>query len=209
MNSTPLLSVLSILGLVVLILMYLWAPDSEINQSLILTLFILICLGGMWAASYPQHCTSQKSERSSFRSHHPDCDHFQSHTLTIRDKRICAGCSGLFLGALLGIVACILYYLYGFSSPPLFWIGVTAVFMALLQLNYLKIDNAPVKFISNLVLVMGSAAILLGILESKAQLSIYFLVLIGLWIYTRTTVSATDHDRICGQCSDTNCPYTS
>jgi hypothetical protein len=81
------------------------------------------------------------------------------------------------------------------------------VFLALMQLNYLKIDRAPVKFLSNLVLVTGSVMILVGILEFKPNLSPYFLVLIGLWIYTRTTISARDHDLICRQCSIPACPY--
>jgi hypothetical protein len=190
--------------------MYLWVPVTKTNITLVLTVFILVCILGMTAASYPQHCLgllNKKREKSESTGHHPDCGEFESHTFTLKGRRYCAGCSGLFLGGVGAILCCLFYYIYGFSSPILFWVGVLAVFLAFMQLNYLKIDRAPVKFFSNLVLVIGSAIILVGILEFKPNLSPYFLVLIGLWIYTRTTISATDHDRICSQCPDAACPY--
>ena len=190
--------------------MYLWVPAAQTNKTLVLTVYILVCLLGMMAASYPQHCLrllNRESGKSESNGHHPDCGEFETHTFTLKCKRYCAGCSGLFLGAALAILGCLFYYLYGSKSSILFWIGVLAVFIALIQLNYLKIDGALIKFLSNLVLVTGSAMILVGILEFKPNLSIYFLVLIGLWIYTRTSISATYHDRICSQCSLSACPY--
>ncbi|MEN6328950.1 MAG: restriction endonuclease [Methanobacteriaceae archaeon] len=207
MNSSHLLPPLSLVGLLFLILMYLWAPTSAGNGSLILFLFVLICILGMLAASYPRYCLFNNTKPGSSTSHHPDCEHFQSHTFTIRNKKYCSGCSGLFLGALVGIIICLFYYLYGFSSPLLFWIGVITVGTALFQLNYLKVDRAGVKFLSNLVLVVGSASILLGILEFKVNLGPYFMVLVVLWVYTRTSISVTDHDRICDECPDTSCCY--
>jgi hypothetical protein len=188
--------------------MYLGAPPSEMNSSLVLTVFVLICLGGMGAAYFPQHYTPSRDQRetSPSSSHHPNCGPFRSHTLLINNKRYCAGCSGLFLGAGLGIIICLFYYIYGFSSPLLFWLGVITVFIVLFQLSYLKLDGARVKFIFNLVLVLGSTSILLGILESKANLGLYFLLLVGLWIYTRTTLSAAQHEEICERCNDPSCP---
>jgi len=172
------------------------------QKNLILALFILICLGGMVAASHPQYCNRKESS-----SHHPDCGPFQSHSFTIRNKKYCAGCSGLLVGAGLAMGLCLTYYLHPLTNPLLFWAGVVMVLVSLFQLNILKIDLAGVKFIFNLALVLGSSLILLGILEFKPNLSLYFLVLVGLWIYTRTTISATDHDLICSRCPDTSCPY--
>ncbi len=207
MNLNRLLVTLSFLGLFFLILLYLGAPVREIYHPLILAVFVLFCLGGLGAASYPWYCPGQKSRSGKSTGHHPDCGEFDTHTLQFRGRKYCAGCSGLFLGALVAIGLCTFYYLHGFSSFLLFWAGVITVFISLLQLNFLKIDNAPVKFISNLILVVGSALILLGILEFKPNLSLFFLVLIVLWIYTRTTNSAVDHDQICHQCHDACCPY--
>jgi hypothetical protein len=174
------------------------------QKNLILSFFILICLGGIIVASYPQFY-NRKSRVST--GHHPECGPFQSHTFTIRGKKYCAGCSGLFVGAILAIGLCLTYYLHPLTSPLLFWAGMLLVLISLFQLNILKIDLARVKFIFNLALVLGSSMILLGILEFKPNLSLYFIVLIGLWIYTRTTISATDHDLICSKCPDTSCPY--
>ncbi len=210
MNSSRSLSFLSLLGLFFLVLMYQWAPVSEINRNLILAVFILVCILGMMAAIYPRHCLglfNRKREKSESAGHHPDCGEFETHTFTLKCRRYCAGCFGLFLGSIGAIFFCLFYYLYGFSSSILFWAGVLAVFLALIELNYFKINRSWVKFIFNLVLVTGSAMIIVGILESKPSLGPYFLVLIILWIYTRTTTSATDHDLICSRCSDTACPY--
>lgn len=210
MNSSRLLGFLSLAGLLFLVLMYLWVPAAKTSKTLVLAVFILVCVLGMMAAGYPHHCLrllNREREKSEPSGHHPVCSEFETHTFTLQGKRYCAGCSGLFLGGALAILWCLFYYLYGFSSPILFWAGVLAVFLALMQLNYLKIDRAPVKFLSNLVLVTGSVMILVGILEFKANLSPYFLVLIALWIYTRTTISARDHDLICRQCSIPACPY--
>ncbi len=190
--------------------MYLWVPAAKTNETLVLAVFILVCVLGMMAAGYPHYCLrllNRKREKSKSAGHHPMCGEFETHTFTLKGKRYCAGCSGLFLGSTVAILWCLFYYLYGFRSPILFWVGVLVVFLALMQLNFLKIDGAPVKFFSNLVLVTGSAMILVGILEFKPSLSPFFLVLIGLWIYSRTTISATDHDLICSQCSIPACPY--
>jgi hypothetical protein len=200
-----LLIFLSFAGLIFLTFLYIWAPSSGMDQkNLILSIFILTCLGGMVAASKPQYC-NRKSRDSN--GHHPDCGPFQSHTFTLKSKKYCAGCSGLFVGAGLAMGLCLTYYLHPLTSPFLFGVGVAMVFVSLFQLNVLKIDLAGVKFIFNLALVLGSALILLGILEFRPNLSLYFLVLIGLWIYTRTTISATDHDLICSRCPYISCPY--
>jgi hypothetical protein len=233
-RSTDLLTFISFAGLFFLILLYIWAPNLNLDyeKPLIILAFILVCALGMMAASYPSQCLkllNLKSDglksdgnKSKSAGHHPDCGKFQSHTLTFRNKKYCAGCSGLFLGASLGITLILVYYiilvyhiygagtpLYGAISSIIFWIGVVAVFLSLFQLNFLKIENSTIKFISNLVLVIGSTLILMGILEVKGNvaMAIYFLMLIGVWIYNRTAISRRDHDLICNACTELpSCP---
>lgn len=215
-----LLILFSFLGLFFLVSMYLWSPQSTtyypLQKSLILLLFIVICLLGMLAAIYPSKCkTLMKFQNDSkqktidednirFEGHHPDCGKFSSHTLNINGKKYCPGCLGLFTGAFIAIVGILIYYFLGYPfiyGKISFWIGIAVVFSVLLLIVFLNLEK-KLKFISNMALVMGSFLILLGLDSVKGNLIIelYFLILVIFWILTRIVVSETNHEIICRDC---------
>jgi len=144
------LILVSFSGLFFLVAMYLWSPQStapstthySLNESIILFLFVVICILGIFAALYPSKCKtllkfqndskqktrSQGNIRSKqkirsqdksqgniqFEGHHPDCGKFSLHTLTINGKKYCPGCFGLSVGASIAIVGIVIYYFVGY-----------------------------------------------------------------------------------------------
>ncbi|WP_321421931.1 restriction endonuclease [uncultured Methanobacterium sp.] len=223
------LILISFSGLFFLVAMYLWSPQStapstshySLNESIILFLFIVICILGMFAAIYPSKCkTLLKFQNDSkqktinqgnmqFEGHHPDCGKFSSHTLTINGRKYCPGCFGLSVGALLATVGVVIYYFLGYplmEYPSIygeisFWIGVCTVFAALLIIILLKV-GIKLKFISNMALVTGSLLVLVGLDIVKGNLitELYFLILVIFWILTRIAVSENSHEIICQDC---------
>ncbi len=149
----------------------------------------------------------KSKENIKFEGHHPDCGEFNSHTFKLGERRYCAGCSGLFLGALLAVMGTVIYYFYGNISDYLglifFWTGSLAVFLALFQNIFLDLNKNVFRFLSNLALVVGSFLILVGIdtVNSSLSVEVYFLVLTFFWILTRTALSQENHAKICMGCS--------
>ena len=211
--NTKVYIILSLLGLIFLILIYLYSPRIFNPYKIILLIsFILICLLGMWAAINPRHChrilrteivNENKCSKSKLKKgHHPDCEEFSEHTFSFRNKKYCIGCTGLFIGTFLAILTCLLYLIYGFMEI-LLWTGFIMTLASLYQLTLLKLENKISKFFSNLGLVWGSALILTGILEhGNIFIGIYFLFLVVAWIITRSAVSRENHHLICKDCME-------
>lgn len=204
--------IISFLGLFLLLFFIFTTPAVPYTGKLILVSFILICVLGGLAALYPSQCAgifigkkealSGKNE-SRMKGHHPDCEQFQEHILFISGERYCAGCTGLLLGALVAIFGILLYYLYPFSfnGKITVIIGAGTVFLSLFIL-FLNKAPAGVKFTANFFLVFGSLLILLGMINLKTGLifQLYFLILILVWIASRSELSRKNHAQICGDC---------
>ncbi|MBP1945400.1 restriction endonuclease [Methanobacterium petrolearium] len=218
---------ISFLGLFFLLILYLWAPQTRLYYSFqktaILSIFIIICLVGILAATYPSTCKtlmkfqedSEKTTKNSniqFEGHHPDCGKFTSHTLYIKGNKYCPGCLGLSIGAFITIIGTVIYYFHGF--PPSygeisFWMGLCMVFLTLFLIVFFSLGKT-FKFILNMALVMGSFLILVGvdIVTANWVIELYFLVLIMLWILTRMMISESSHKRICKDClNGSTCVY--
>ena len=149
----------------------------------------------------------KESDKKEFRGHHPECDNFKNHTYTLMGKKYCAGCSGLFTGALIAVIGIIIYYFYGIpiSNPYLiFVIGFLFVLTGLLQSFLLNINSNTGKFIFNLILVVGAFLMLIGITEITGSIFIqmYFLLLVFIWIMARISNSKKNHGDICEKCSE-------
>jgi hypothetical protein len=229
---------ISFVGLFFLSVLFLWSPKTSINynyqKTLVLLIFLGICLLGMLAAVYPSHCiyllnykkdfknqrpansvqaNPNNNNKVKYKGHHPDCGKFNSHIFILRGKKYCAGCTGLFLGAVIAVIGILIYYSGFFSSylseinpSTLFWIGFLAVFFSLSQLIFINLKNNVIKFSSNLLLVLGSFLILIGIDINRGAISleIYFLFLIIFWILTRIRISQINHRVTCRECGQTS-----
>lgn len=218
------LILVSFFGLFFLITMYLWYPSLKTHnfflESIILIIFMVICMGGMLAAIHPSTCKGlmkfqnnvhEKTQDNGirFEGHHPDCDHFQDHTFHIRGKKYCPGCTGLFIGAVIAVVGILLYFIEGLPFKDLpslygeifFLVGVLIVFLALFMIVFLNMEK-KLKFISNMALVLGSFLILMGMVGVKENLimELYFILLVIFWIITRISVSESFHESICRDC---------
>lgn len=189
---------------------------------------MVICILGILAAIYPGMCRGfiksqykqnrnvkkSKSNNSPirFEGHHPDCRQFENHTFKFDGKKYCPGCSGLFIGALIAVLGSLFYYFEGLPTSyaqNFFWIGTGLVFAVLFLIVFINLEKR-LKFISNLILVVGSFLILIGILKAKDNLlmELYFLVLIVFWIITRICISETYHENICVNCQkESGCIY--
>jgi hypothetical protein len=228
-------SFLGIGGIIVLVVMVIYLhPTGTVyyfQKTLIILIFILICIMGMVAAISPAKCTgflkikkhipveslveneSDKNCKKDSSGHHPECDNFKNHTYTLMGKKYCAGCSGLFTGALLAVVGIIIYYFYGItlSNPYLiFFIGIFCVLTALLQSFLLNMNFNTGKFIFNLILVIGAFLMLIGLIEITGSIFIqlYFILLVFIWILARIYNSEKKHTDICEKCGEgSSCCY--
>jgi hypothetical protein len=223
-------SFISIAGLFALIFLVISAPNQEtvfyLQKPIILSIFILICLMGMVAAVSPSWCIELSSlkkdqnpgdyegaKQKKFSGHHPECENFMTHTYTLRGRKYCAGCSGLFIGAIIGILGTIAYYFIGLSQDSIFIIFFTGILMVLLSLlqNLLFIvEYNTLKFFLNLMLVVGSFFILIGTVQLNNSLfiQVFFLLLVIIWILTRISSSERNHTLICEDCGKgSRCGY--
>lgn len=214
-------------GLILLITMYFHGPipetSSYFHKTLFLSVFILICVLGIYAAIFPSACArllkfqkiverkSSNSNAVKFKGHHPDCGKFEHHTFLIKGKQYCPGCLGLLTGAFISITGTLLYYFYSLNwgyGEISFYLGVVLVVLALFSIIFIGMGK-KLKFILNMVLVLGSFLMMLGVgVKGNILMEIYFLILISFWIFTRTRVSETHHEKVCQDClNENNCIY--
>jgi hypothetical protein len=207
--------------------------NYDFQKTLFLSIFLVICLLGMLAAVYPSNCvhlfnfkkdfknqrshsrvkTESRNNSVKYEGHHPDCGKFNSHIFILKGKKYCAGCTGLFLGGIIAVIGTLIYYfgyysgyLRGFNGQIVFWIGFSAVLFSLILMIFINLNNNVIKFSSNLLLVLGSFLILIGIdaIRGNLSLEIYFLVLVLFWILTRIRISQNNHRITCLECGQTS-----
>lgn len=223
--KTIYLLAVSITGLFILLfLVLLTNPGITRGQELIvLSVYIVICLLGMFAAVSPSSCVaitngknkglSDTSSENKFEGHHPPCNEFENHTFTIGAKKFCSGCTGLFVGGLIAFFGTIYWVLSGaqfYSGMFEFYIGFILVLVSFLGIYALKTSLSYLKLLFNMFLVVGSFLILIGMADVSSNLSvqIFYLLLICIWILTRSSISELNHGIICEECNKkTSCNY--
>jgi hypothetical protein len=226
--------VVSLLGLGLLPLLILNPPPSFVipwQNWLVGTVFILICILGIIAGISPTHCSRSSSKQKSDsdpdsaedippsvvlirrRGHHPTCDQYGGHVLIINSRIVCAGCTGLVIGAIIALIGTGLFFFAGFYFPlviVIFWIGWFFVALGLLQ-HYLyrlvSLERGEMRLLLNVFFVLGAFLLLATQMQITNNLLLagYLLVLIVYWIFTRIIMSRWSHQRICTQCGKTDC----
>jgi uncharacterized membrane protein len=185
-------------------------------KPLFTIIFLIICFLGLLATIFPNSCNTilqLKSIRASpnnaenkIKGHHPSCEEFKSHTFTIFKRTICAGCTGLLLGALFTLTIMLFYY-YEFlnflDGPYLFGTGLVMVTASLSLIIFLKNCNNYIKILSNFLLVIGALALFLGvdIVRGDFYIELYLIILILIWIYARIYFSNQNHQQVCVSCN--------
>jgi hypothetical protein len=227
--------VISFAGLSLLPLLLINNPPTIMvpwQTPLIGILFAFICIFGIVAGVSPKHCSflprtrkatptesntnshPQSSVEIHKKGHHPTCDYYSGHILTLRTKTLCAGCTGLVTGAMVALIGTIMFFFLGwrFFDPTLiFWIGVILVVIGLLQhliYHLLAVHLGSVRFVMNILFVLGPFLLLASQVQltDNFAIALYLLMLTLYWIFTRIIMSRRSHREICGRCNKIACP---
>ncbi|HVQ00612.1 MAG TPA: hypothetical protein VMT57_03775 [Candidatus Thermoplasmatota archaeon] len=189
------------------------------NKLMVSASFIASCCVGMSLAVYPgwfrKRLTAHNIARNrkngpstrAFSGHHPDCERFQAHRLTIGAKTWCAGCLGLLLGSLVSIFFMMLYVISspGFSRNMyelLLLLGLILVVVVFLE-TVLQ-NRHPIAHVAlNAILILGFFFVTMSVTEltGKGLFGVFTVVLCALWLNTRVTLSTWRHQRTCSSCT--------
>jgi len=229
-------TIVSLLGLCLLAVFTFYSkmPPSQQQKPWIGLGFITICALGILAGVFPSRCSSVLHQRKSVnknpavekkadngetvvtvKGHHPDCGNFNAHTFQFGDKIYCAGCMGLVTGATFAILGTLAYFFFGLNIQGLgvlvFWSGFFGVFLGLLQYMKFFVTRAFIHFILNVVFVLGTFLLLLGVAEVNGSVSLesYFLGLTLYWILIRILLSQWEHKKTCTSCVSEHCSFFS
>lgn len=229
---------LSLLGLVLLPLMLFYPPPAIVvipwQTQIIGIAFVIICILGIVAGITPSHCTLAQAKKKPSQNespeqtnptqtksihkegHHPTCEQYSGHVITVKGTSYCAGCTGLVTGAIIAIFGTILFFFLNFqflNPGAVFWLGFVFAAIGLLQhplYHLLRIKRGIIRVTVNILFVVGSFLLLASLVQLTNNLIMasYLLILILYWIFTRIVMSRRSHYRICTQCNRPGCPYS-
>jgi hypothetical protein len=190
------------------------------RKPLIGSIFGAICVLGIVAVFVPKQCSAifdlTKEEDSSpsnltshgnyptLPGHHPNCKAFSAHLIRIKNKTLCAACTGLLLGALIALAGAALYFFgnwhLGQSSSLAVLLGALGVGFGLLQLKF----RSFLRLLLNSFFVLGTFLVLIGIdaLTQSLFMDFFLIILTVFWLFTRILLSQWDHWRICYTCAN-------
>jgi hypothetical protein len=217
--------ILSAIGAVLLTIVALFseAGDITVNDKMIVGgAFIASCVFGISLALRPGwtkgpwrvhgHITSKDSVHGKgmeWVGHHPDCDSFRSHVLSFGKRTLCSGCTGLGLGAVMGIVLTLPYILLPVrtSVPSDILLGLYFGGLALVAVGFADIafslggSNLHGDF--NLLLILGFLFVVVAVhqLSGSVAFGLISVLVCFLWLDTRIQLSRWRHVETCRKCS--------
>ena len=181
--------------------------------------FSILCISGIFAALFPSSCKAipkiWKSNKNrdlpevheiTLRAHHPLCDNYSAHILSIGNMKFCATCSGLLVGATIVLLGTALCFFGNFrigEPSTLVWVGTAGVTVGLLQSAFPKFSNGLTRFLASVIFVVGTFLLLVSLNEATKNVSIdlFFIAVSLLWILTKIALSQRDHQNICSLCT--------
>jgi hypothetical protein len=186
--------------------------------------FSTVCILGTAAALFPSSCSAipkfrkpnkhdqsfQTIHETALRAHHPSCENYSTHILSIGNRKLCATCSGLVVGAAVALFGSGLCFFGGFRLGDPFMLvsmGAGGVALGLLQSALPKFSNGLTRFLVSILFVIGTFLMLVGIDSAVENISIdlFFVVLSVLWILTKIALSQKDHQQTCAKCLKQSC----
>jgi hypothetical protein len=226
-NNITFLIVVSVFGLLLSIFFVVHPASINDNfpfRNLVAgAAFSVICISGILAALFPSSCQSTpkiwkdnkngdllEGHETTLRGHHPLCDNFSAHILSIGNKKFCATCSGLLVGATFVLLGTTLYFFGNLRIGEPFamvWVGTAGVTLGLLQSAFPKFSNGLTRFLASILFVVGTFLLLASINEATKNISIdlFFIAVSLLWILTKIALSQRDHQKICSLCTKKCC----
>ena len=200
--------------------------DFAFRNLIVGSAFSMVCILGMFAALFPGHDSTifkfRKSKapkkrriaihETTYRAHHPICENYSTHILSIGKMKFCATCSGLLLGAAFVLVSTSLYFFVDLrlAEPVvLVWLGVAGVTLGFAQSALPNLSNGLTRFVASILFVVGTFLMLVSVDEAAKSISVdlFFVALSVLWILTKIGLSQRDHQRTCSHCSKDTCRY--
>lgn len=194
------------------------APGPTDYGLFVWAFFSSLCILGATATLFPHLCSNsthsyEDLDTSRFtivygvrlvHGHHPTCGRFKDHEFTLQGKTFCAGCTGLFIGAVTALSVTTLHFSYTYF-PHSFsgYIGLGCVVLGLVYALMLKMRMSLLSLAFNALLILGFALILVTV-DGLGSLG-FDLIVIGLcvfWMLTRIQLSHWSHDVICGGCDE-------
>lgn len=217
---------LSAIAGMILVMAFLLGQDKDADidfadKAVVGVVFIACCFLGMSMAVYPnwsRRCLGQSSSHRKeadpggnprgYRGHHPDCDGFENHRISVSGHDYCAGCLGIMIGAVVSIVLMTAYLL---SHAPLassmqialFVLGFGAVAVAYVETVIVK-RNSVVHVAVNALMITGMSLMVVGITEATGHVSLGLLVVAFSFLCTDTRIqlSSWRHALICRKCPE-------
>lgn len=151
---------------------------------------------------------TQKTPRKR-KGHHPDCDQFQTHTFTKRNKIICSGCFGLAIGSFIAIILMVIYlFIDSYQPSSIFYLFIISG-LIIIGIVYVEIILPKrltiVHVISNVFLMLSFFLLTIGIFEitGNKMYGVSTVLLSFLWLDTRIQLSKWHHTLICNDCNET------
>ena len=188
--------------------------------------FCVVCLLGIFAALFPSSCLSISKfwkrkrhgrptlnmHQTTLRAHHPSCENYSTHILSISNIRFCATCYGLLFGATLALLGTGFYFFGNWligDPTMLVSIGAAGVTLGFLQSAFPKFSGSLTRFFASILFVVGTFLMLISIDRAVKNTSIdlFFVALSVLWILTKIALSQRDHQRTCSNCSVKSCSW--
>ena len=174
------------------------------------SIYATVCMAGVVAAVHQPRfakagpLTREEMSVTGYQGHHPTCGRFASHVIHIQNRVLCAGCSGLVVGAVVSLVGSVYFFIdltLGSTSVIVYGLGAAFVVLGILQYSLLRTRHGVVHFLTNVLFVVGTALLLIGFNEINGGVLIFYLFAsIVFWILARIVLSQVEHERVCRQC---------
>lgn len=171
--------------------------------------FLAICALGATAAARPSLFLSlfgrQRSsgtgaaEGLSGAGHHPPTPEFASHVFRLWGRVFCAGCSGLFAGAVVSAIGSFPIFFGGYWSSAggvsYLWLGFAGMALPILRYPLFSPGRAALRILLGISFAVGGLLLLVGVcsISGSLHLSLFALVVILYTIYSRVMLSQAEH----------------
>ena len=224
---TLFLILISIFSLIVTTYLIMYPNNFEdrypFHSVIVGSTFISVCFIGTIASIYPNPCgkilsseiikNSNKihsAKKLNLQGHHYPCGKYSNHTLKTGKKYLCATCSGLLFGAILGIIGSIWYFSGYFQVERisiLAPLALISVFFGLFQSVLPKMKGSLLRFFAGKSLVTGAFILLVSLDQviNSTFIDLFYVLISMFWIFTKINLSQREHRLTCLNCPTKHC----
>ena len=127
----------------------------------------------------------------------------------MKNKYYCAGCLGLAVGAVMGILFMCLYVVIPLEPPDHLLIGLFCLGLLLVIVNFIDTGrpsrNGWVHLFSNVLLIIGFFLVVMSVFQATSDVGFGLtgIIVSFLWLDTRIQLSRWIHLRTCKKCAKT------